>query len=253
MPYYIAAAEMSYAPLDAPVPIGPWRSVFSPPSVFARECFVDEVAEATKKDPLKMRLALLTTDDKNVDPILKIADEQTDRRRLRQVLETVAEKAGWDKPVAKGRARGLACNVFHTETYIAYVVEVSLRADAPEGGLPFRVERVVCALDCGVAVNPLGIAQQVESGVIWSLSNMKNEITVKNGAVEQGFYSDFPVVMIDECPASIETHLVPNDDERPHGLGEPAVCPLAPAVANALSRLVNRRIRALPVRARDLA
>ncbi len=214
---------------------------------------MDEVAEATKKDPLKMRLALLTTDDKNVDPILKIADEQTDRRRLRKVLETVAEKAGWDKPVAKGRARGLACNVFHTETYIAYVVEVSLRADAPEGGLPFRVERVVCALDCGVAVNPLGIAQQVESGVIWSLSNMKNEITVKNGAVEQGFYSDFPVVMIDECPASIETHLVPNDDERPHGLGEPAVCPLAPAVANALSRLVNRRIRALPVRAGDLA
>lgn len=253
MPYFIAAAEMSYAVVDAPVPIGPWRSVFSPPSVFARECFIDEVAEATKQDPLKMRLALLSSDDLSVDPILKIADEQTDRRRLRKVLETMADKSGWDKPIAKGRMRGLACNVFHTETYIAYVVEASLKQGAREGSLPFQVERVVCALDCGVAINPLGIAQQVESGVIWSLSNMKNEITVKNGAVEQGFYSDFPVVMIDECPAAIETHLVPSDDDRPHGLGEPTVCPLAPAVTNALSRLLGRRLRALPIRARDLA
>lgn len=219
--YKFAAAEMSYAVIDAPVPIGPWRSVFSPSSVFARECFLDELAIETDKDPLKLRVEHLA-----------------DKPRMRKVLEVVAEKAGWDQPLPKGRARGLACNVFHTETYIAYVVEVSL---------PFKVERVVCAIDCGLAINPLGIAQQVESGVLWSLSNMKGEITVKDGAIEQANYADFPVAMIGDTPRVIETHIVPSDDERPHGLGEPTVCPFAPAVANALSRLKGERVRKLPV------
>lgn len=248
MPYFISAAEMSYAVVDSALPIGPWRSVFSPPSVFARECFVDEIAQQTSRDPLQLRLTLLGAGDPNVEPILTVAGERIDRRRMRKVLEAVAEKSGWGQPIPAGRARGLACNVFHTETYIAYVVEVSLPKKTPEGRLPFRVERVVCAIDCGLTVNPLGVAQQVESGVIWSLANMKNEITVKNGAVEQAFYSDFPVVMIDETPPVIETHIVSSDDERPHGVGEPTVCPFAPAVVNALSRLTGKRIRALPVR-----
>lgn len=224
-PYTFPAAEMSYAVVDSPIPIGPWRSVFSPSSVFARESFLDEIAEQTGRDPLALRLPFVNA-------------------RMRKTLELLAQKSGWGTPVAKGRARGLACNVFHTETYIGYVVEVSLQK---AGALPFRVERVVCAVDCGVAVNPLGVAQQIESGVIWSLSNMKSEITAKNGAIEQRFYSDFPVVMIDETPLSIETHIVPSDDELPHGLGEPAVCPFAPAVANALSRLTGKRVRTLPV------
>jgi len=244
---------MSYAVLDSPIPIGPWRSVFSPPSVFARECFIDEVAEQTKQDPLKLRLRLLGSDDPSVAPMLEVADEKIDRRKMRRVLETVAAKANWGINPAKGRAWGLACNVFHTETYIAYIVEVSLRKKAPAGELPFQVHRVVCAVDCGLAINPLGVAQQVESGVIWGLSNMKSEITAKNGAIEQRYYSDFPVVNIRETPASIETHIVSSEDERPHGLGEPTVCPLAPAVANALSRLVGKRIRRLPVLAADLA
>ncbi|HYI07783.1 MAG TPA: molybdopterin cofactor-binding domain-containing protein [Thermoanaerobaculia bacterium] len=252
MPYHFPAAEMSYAVIDSPLPIGPWRSVFSPSSVFARECFLDELAQQTGKDPLQLRLSLLGATDPNVPAVVEAADNQIDRRRMRKVLETVAAKAG-PASTRAGVARGLACNVFHGETYIAYVVDVSLRPNAPQGKLPFRVERVVCALDCGVAVNPLGVAQQVESGVIWSLSNMKNEITVREGRVEQAYYSDFPVVMLDETPLVIETHIVPSDDDRPHGLGEPTVCPLAPAVANALSRLIGRRVRALPVRSTDLA
>lgn len=218
-PYSWPAAEMSYAVIDSPIPIGPWRSVFSPSSVFARESFLDEVAIETGQDPLKFRLPLVNA-------------------RMRKVLETLAAKSGWDTPVAKGRARGLAINVFHTETYIGYVVEVSL---------PFKVERVVCAVDCGLAINPLGVAQQVESGVIWSLSNMLGEITAKNGEIEQAYYSDFPVAMIRDTPRVIETHIVPSDDERPHGLGEPAVCPFAPAAANGLSRLTGTRVRKLPV------
>ena len=237
-PYTYPAAEMSYAVVDSPLPIGPWRSVFSPSSVFARECFIDELAQQTSRDPLQFRLGLLGTDQRS--------------RRMRKVLELVAEKSRWGTAPRAGTARGLACNIFHTDTCIAYVVDVSLRPDAVEGALPFRVERVVCALDCGVAVNPLGVAQQVESGVIWSLSNMKNEITAREGRVEQSTYSDFPVVMIDETPLSIETHLVPSDDDFPHGLGEPTVCPLAPAVASALSRLTGKRVRALPIALRAL-
>lgn len=243
-PYFVRDAEMSYAVMDSPVPIGPWRSVFSPPSVFARECFVDELAQQTGRDPLAMRYALL-----GGPGTFTIAGENIDRARMRGVLELAAKKSGWKTDAAT--LRGVAGNVFHTETYIAYVVDVTPRPDAPPDRLPFRVDRVVCALDCGVVVNPLGVAQQVESGILWSLSNMKSEITVRNGAVQEGFYTDYPVAMIDETPPVIEVHLVDSPDERPHGLGEPVVCPLAPAVANALSRQLGRRIRRLPVRAED--
>lgn len=246
-PYFVRDAEMSYAVVEAPVPIGPWRSVFSPPSVFARECFVDEVAQQLERDPIELRLALLGVGDPEVDTTYTIAREKIDRSRMINVLRTVARESGWGAPAAAGTSRGIACNVFHTETYLAYVVDVALRPDAPPDRLPFKVSRVVCALDCGVVVNPLGVAQQIESGILWSLSNMKSEITVKDGAIEQGYYSDFPVAMIDETPASIEVHLVESADERPHGIGEPVVCPLAPAVANALSRLIGRRLRQLPV------
>lgn len=244
-PYFVRDAEMSYAVVEAPVPIGPWRAVFSPPSVFARECFVDELAQQTGRDPFAMRYALL-----GGPGTYTIGGENIDRKRMRGVLEVVARKSGW-KPDA-ATLRGIACNVFHTETYIAYVVDVTLRPDAPSDRLPFRVDRVVCALDCGVIINPLGIAQQVESGILWSLSNMKSEITVKEGAVQEGFYTDFPVAMIDETPPVIDVHLIDSPDDRPHGIGEPVVCPLAPAVANALSRHLGRRIRKLPIRAEDV-
>lgn len=251
-PWLIPHAEMTYVNVDAPVPIGPWRSVFSPSSVFARESFIDEIALAVGKDPLQFRLELLGgPDDENA--IYEIGSSRIDRRRMRRVLELLAEKSGWDAPTPKGFARGIAANVFHTETYIAYAVDVRLRPDASTGQLPFFVDRVVCAIDCGVVVHPAGVRQQVESGVIWSLSNMKNEITAKNGSIEQSNYHDFPVLMIDETPRAIETHLVASDDPRPHGIGEPVVCPLAPAVANAVSRLTGRRIRRLPVRVSDLA
>jgi isoquinoline 1-oxidoreductase beta subunit len=252
-PYAIPAFETTYTVVEIPVPIGPWRAVFSPSSVFARECFVDEIAQQLDRDPLALRLDLLGANDPSVPALVEPGGDRVDRRRLRKVLELATEKAGWTKPAPAGRARGLACNVFHTETYVAYAVEVSLDLKAPAGRLPFRVERVVCGLDCGVVVNLDGVKQQVESGVLWSLANMKSEMTFENGRPQQSNFNDFRLLTIDETPPVIETHLAPNDDERPHGLGEPVVCPLAPAVANALSRLAGKRIRSLPVRAADLA
>ncbi len=252
-PYFVPGFEATYAIVEAPTPIGPWRSVFSPSSVFARECFVDEIAQATGKDPLALRLELLGAGDPAVAPTFKTSDTDTvDRRRMRRVLEVVAEKAAFGRGAPAGRALGLAGNVFHSSAYLAYVVEVSKPAKPVAGRLPFVVHRVVCAIDCGLVIQPDMVAQQVESGVIWSLSNMKNEITFKGGRSEQSSYADFPVLMIEETPP-IETHLVGARENDPSGIGETVVCPVAPAVTNALSRLVGRRIRRLPVRAADLA
>lgn len=250
-PYAIADLETSYTVMRAPVPIGPWRAVFSPSSVFARECFVDELAEKLGRDPLALRLELLGAADPAIPAQARPGGERLDRRRLRAVLELAAAKAGWSAPPPPGRARGIACNVFHTETYVAYVVEVE-RAPAPLSELPFRVARVVGAIDCGVAVHPDGVVQQAESGILWSLSNVKTAMTFERGRATSTNFDSFRPARIADTP-EIEIHLVPSDDERPHGIGEPTVCPLAPAVVSALSRLVGRRLRELPVTAAALA
>ncbi|MGK2855675.1 MAG: molybdopterin cofactor-binding domain-containing protein [Thermoanaerobaculia bacterium] len=250
-PYAVPSLETTYLPVMAPVPIGPWRSVFSPSSVFARECFIDEIAVKAKRDPLALRLEMLGKGDESIPTEVDLGYARIDRKRMRAVLELVARKSGWGGAPHAGHAFGLACNVFHTETYLAYVVEVALAKSRSSSELPFAVRRVVCAIDCGQVINPKGVAQQVESGVIWSLSNMKSEITFEKGRAEQSNFSDFPVLVMAETPI-IETHIVESDDPSPHGIGEPTVCPLAPAVASALSRLAGKRVRRLPVRAEDL-
>jgi isoquinoline 1-oxidoreductase beta subunit len=252
-PYAFPAFEATYSIVDAPVPIGPWRAVFSPSSVFARECFLDEVAQSLGRDPLALRLELLDSSNAGVEPTFTIAEQLIDRRRMRAVFERVAEAGGWGQSPSPGRALGLAGNVFHTGTYVAYVVEVSLQPDAAPGQLPFRVHRVTGAIDCGLVINPNAVRQQVESGVIWSLSNMKNEMTWRGGIARQGNFGDFPVATMAETPPVIDVHFVGTDADQPHGVGEPVVCPFAPAAANALSRLIGHRIRRLPVRAEDLA
>lgn len=251
-PYAIPDLETTYTAVEAPVPIGPWRAVFSPSSVFAREGFVDEIAEAVGRDPLELRLELLGADDPAIPQVARPGGERVDRRRLRRVLETAAEAAGWGTPLPAGRARGIACNVFHTETYVAYVAEVSIRKQPPPGALPFVVHRVVGAVDCGVVIHRGGVMQQVESGVIWALSAMKTEIPFEKGRPLPANFDQFTPLTLDETP-EIAAHLVDSGDPRPHGLGEPTVCPLAPAVASALSRLVGHRVRRLPVTAADLA
>lgn len=249
-PYSFPAVETSYRVVAAPVPIGPWRAVFAPSSVFARECFLDEVAQATGKDPLALRRELLGVADPTVPAIAEPGGSRVDRRRLLRVLETAADAAGWARPSPSGRARGIACDVFHTETYVAHVVEVARRPNPRRGELPFTIERVVAAVDCGVAIDPDGVAQQVESGVFWSLSNCLGETTFADGRAREENFDRFRVATFGDRPAAIETHLVPSDDDRPHGLGEPVVNSFAPALANALAALTGRRQRRLPL---DLA
>jgi CO/xanthine dehydrogenase Mo-binding subunit len=252
-PYGWPAAEMTYRGVNAPTPIGPWRSVFSPSSVFARECFVDEVAAALGRDEVELRLEMLGANDPEMPVTYEIDGDLIERDRMIRVIELVKKKAGWGAKPAPGRAWGFAASFFHTRTYVVHAVEVSLKKQARPGELPFVVHRVVCGIDCGIAINPNGIEQQVEGGVLWGLSNMKNQITFENGRPIQGNYDDFPVALIADTPASIETHIVRWDADRPTGIGEPVVDTVAPAVANALSKLVGKRVRRLPVLASDLS
>ena len=231
VPYAIPAIETRYAPVLIPVKHGPWRAVFAPGSVFARESFIDEVAHAVKKDPVAFRLELLAGDD-----TIKVGtgdgELEIDRRRLRRVIALAAEKARWG---AAGKMQGFACNVYDGSTHIAYVVELSGE----------RVTRVVAAVDCGLAVNPAGIEQQVEGGIIWALSqSLKSSITFRDGVAQEKSFADYEVARMRDTPA-IEVHIVPGGTE-PYGMGEPPVPPFAPALANAYFAATGKRVRRLP-------
>jgi isoquinoline 1-oxidoreductase beta subunit len=221
---------------------GPWRAVFAPSSVFAREAFLDEVAKERGTDPLAFRLELL----KGADEV-KAGSLTIDRRRLRRVLEVVREKSGWGKPVAPRHGRGVACNVYDGDTHIAYVVDVAVDPDRT-----VHVERVVAAVDCGLVVNPIGVEQQIEGGIIWGISSaLLGEITFRGGAAQQTGYRDFQVARMHDTPA-IEVHIVPSEAGSPFGMGEPPVPPIVPAIVNAIFAATGKRIRRLPIRPEEL-
>lgn len=237
-PYAFAAYRSEYAHVDSPVPTGPWRAVGYPQNVFARECFIDEVAFALAKDPVAFRLELLDA------PLLELGRLKIRRAELRRVVETAAEKAGWSQPLRreKGvrRGRGIACNVYHGETLTAQIAEVAVTDDGK-----FKVERVVCVVDCGQVVNPLGLEGQIESGIVWGLSPaLHKPLTFKNGRAEQSSFQDFDVLRMNEMPR-VEVYAMPKDT-RPTGVGEPSVPPIAPAVANAIFAATGKRLRRLP-------
>ena len=228
--YDIPQVSIDYVMPETPVPLGWMRSVNALPIAFASESFLDELAVAGGKDPLALRLHLLAKDQ-------NLNGWQT--ARMRGVLQLVAEKAGWGKPLPTGRYRGLACFASFS-TYMAEVVEISMDNNQP------RVHRVVAAMDCGQVINPNGLEQQIQGGVIFALTNaLRAQITIAKGRIVQGNFDDYEPIRMHEAPA-VEAHFVPST-EAPTGAGEPPVPPLAPALANAMFAATRKRIRALPV------
>jgi isoquinoline 1-oxidoreductase beta subunit len=162
--------------------------------------------------------------------------------RARAVLDRAAEAAGWGKPLPAGRGRGVSLLYSEWDTYAAQVAEVEVSKTGE-----IRVHRVVCAIDCGVAVNPSIVKAQVESAVVFGASAaLWGEITVENGRVVQSNFGDYRVLRMNEVPA-IDVHLVPSE-EAPGGVGEIGTPPLAPALANAVFAATGQRLRKLPLR-----
>lgn len=224
LPYAIPHLGVELHTTQVGVPVLWWRSVGHTQNGYATEAFFDEVAEAAGRDPFELRRELLAG-----------------HPRHRGVLELAAEKAGWGRPLPPGRARGLAVHASFS-SYVAEVAEVSRGKD----GLP-KVERVVCAVDCGVAINPDNIRAQMEGGIGYGLSAvLHDEITLEQGRVVQSNFHDYPMLRLHEMP-EVEVHIV-RSAEAPTGVGEPGVPPIGPAVANAWAALTGERVRRLPFR-----
>jgi len=214
--------HVSLHTVKASIPVLWWRSVGHSHSAFAMESLIDELAHAAGKDPLQYRRALLK-----------------DHPRHLAALNLAAEKAGWDKPLAKGIFRGIAVHESFG-SYVAHVAEVSVTKGA------VKVHRVVCAIDCGLSVNPDSLKAQMESSVSFGLgAALQSEITFGDGMVQQSNFHDYKVMRMADMP-KIEVYIVPST-EKMGGVGEPAVPPIAPAVTNAIFAATGKRIRSLPI------
>ncbi|KVQ55090.1 aldehyde oxidase [Burkholderia territorii] len=231
LPYAVPNVSVELTTTKVGLPVLWWRVVGSSHTAYAVEAFIDEAAHAAGKDPYLFRRDLLAKEP-----------------RMRAVLELAAQKAGWDpaKPLPKGRGRGIAvAEAF--KSYVAQVAEVSVDADGK-----VKVERVVCAVDCGIAINPDIVAAQMEGGIGFGLgAALHSAITLKDGQVEQRNFDGYHVLRMAEMP-QVEVHIVPSA-EAPTGVGEPGVAPVGPAVANAIFAATGKRHYVLPFDSGDTA
>ena len=222
LPYAIPNLQVELHTTKLGVPIQWWRSVGSTHTAYAIECFLDEIAHATRQDPVELRRGLLAEHPRHL-----------------AVLNAAAEKSGWGTPLPAGTARGIAIHESFG-TVVAEVVEVSKRDNG------FRVERVVCVVDCGIAVNPNVIEMQMESAIVYGLSAAATgAITLEDGRVKQSNFHDYTVLRMNQMP-KIEVHILPSTN-NPTGVGEPGTPPIGPAVANALTVLTGKTYRQLPL------
>ena len=225
LPYRIPSLKVELHTTTLGVPVQWWRSVGHTHTAYSTETFMDELANAAGRDPVDFRRALLE-----------------DHPRHLGVLNLAAEKANWGSPLPKGHFRGIAVHESFS-SFVAEVAEISMQDDGN-----FSVERVVCAVDCGIAVNPDVIRAQMESGIGYGLSPLlMSEITLDEGRVVQTNFHNYQVLRMDQMP-SIEVHIVPSS-AAPSGVGEPGTPPIAPAVANALFAATGKPLHSLPLKA----
>ncbi len=222
--YDLAHAHVSWSQPKVGVPVLWWRSVENTHMAFSKEVMIDELAQAAGKDPVEFRLALLGKHPRHVG-----------------ALKLAAQKAGWDQPFSKGKGRGRGVAVHESfGSVVAQVAEVTVSGDK------ITVDRVVCAVDCGIAVTPDVIKAQMQSGIGYGLSAaLYGKITLTDGHVDQTNFHQYRVLRINEMPRAIEVFIVPSTN-APSGVGEPGTPPIAPAVANAVRAATGIRLHTLP-------
>ena len=223
--YDIPAIQVEHVRHEEPVlNTGFWRGVGVTHNNFVIESFIDELAAASRQDPVAFRRALLGKSP-----------------RAMAVLDLATKEAGWEKPLPRGHGRGVALLYSGWGTYLAQVAEVEIT-----GSGDVRVHRIVSAVDCGTIVNPDIVKAQIESGVVYGISAaLWGEVTLKNGRVEQSNFHNYRVLRMNETPP-IDVHLVRNG-EAPGGIGEPGTAVTAPALANAIFAATGKRLRKLPL------
>jgi isoquinoline 1-oxidoreductase subunit beta len=224
MEYEVPNLQVEYVRMDTPVPVGFWRSVGSSHNAFTVETFMDELARAAGRDPVKFRLGLL----KN-------------HPRVRRVIEMAAEKGEWGKSLKKGEGRGFAYH-FAFGSHVAQVAEVSVQDREPY----LKVHRVTCVVDCGPVVNPAIITAQMKSGILMGLSAaLRERVDFAKGGVASTNFDNYELLRMNEIP-EVEVHIVPSREEL-GGIGEPGLPPIAPALANAVFQAAGIRVRRLPL------
>jgi isoquinoline 1-oxidoreductase beta subunit len=224
LPYALRNVRVEYLRVEPPgIPTAFWRSVGPSHNVFVTESFIDELAAAAKQDPVAYRRALL--------------DESP---RAKAVLELAAEKAGWGQPLPQGFGRGVSLQ-FVFATYMAQIAEVEVSRNGA-----VRVHRVVCAVDCGIPVNPDTIRAQIQSAIMFGITAaLYGNITVKNGRVEQTNFDTYQILRMNEAP-TVEVHIV-QSQESPGGMGEAGTSAIVPAVTNAIFAATGKRLRKMPI------